>query len=135
MNEPVRQNPDVLLASIQRNEQAKLRGTLKIFFGMCAGVGKTYAMLKAGQALKARDISVSVGIVETHGRKETEELLSGLPVIPRLYMDYKGKGLIGLGPGRRIVSAASVCPDRRARTHQCRRHAPCQTIPGRARIA
>jgi two-component system sensor histidine kinase KdpD len=91
MSGPERPNPDVLLASIQKKEQAKLRGTLKIFFGMCAGVGKTYAMLKAGQALKARDISVYVGIVETHGRAETEALLAGLPVTPRLYTDYKGK--------------------------------------------
>lgn len=96
MNEPERPNPDVLLASIKRSEQAKQRGTLKIFFGMCAGVGKTYAMLKAGQALKARNISVAVGIVETHGRKETEALLTGLPVIPRLQTDYKGKKLSDL---------------------------------------
>jgi two-component system sensor histidine kinase KdpD len=96
MNESERPNPDVLLASIKRSERAKQRGTLKIFFGMCAGVGKTYAMLKAGQALKARNISVAVGIVETHGRKETEALLTGLPVIPRLQTDYKGKGLSDL---------------------------------------
>jgi two-component system, OmpR family, sensor histidine kinase KdpD len=96
MNEPDRPNPDVLLASIKRNEQANLRGTLKIFFGMCAGVGKTYAMLEAGQALKTRGVSVSVGIVETHGRKETESLLSGLAVIPRLHISYKGKKLSDL---------------------------------------
>ena len=81
---------------MQKSEQAKLRGTLKIFFGMCAGVGKTYAMLKAAQALKARGISVCVGIVETHGREETEALLSGLNVIPRLQTTYKGKGLSDL---------------------------------------
>lgn len=96
MNEPDRPNPDVLLASIKRNEQTKLRGTLKIFFGMCAGVGKTYAMLKAGQALRAKNVSVSVGIVETHGRQETEALLSGLPLIPRLHITYKGKALSDL---------------------------------------
>jgi two-component system sensor histidine kinase KdpD len=96
MNDPDRPNPDALLASIQRNEEAKLRGTLKIFFGMCPGVGKTYAMLKAGQVLKMKNVSVAVGIVETHGRKETEALLSGIPVIPRLNINYKGKTLSDL---------------------------------------
>ncbi len=96
MSDPDRPNPDVLLASIQRNEQAKLRGTLKIFFGMCPGVGKTFAMLKAGQALNAKGVSVAVGVVETHGRRETEALLSGLTVIPRLTIHYKGKALLDL---------------------------------------
>jgi two-component system sensor histidine kinase KdpD len=91
MTEPERPNPDALLASIKRNEQAKQQGKLKVFFGMCPGVGKTYAMLKAAQLLKAKDISVLVGIVETHGRLETEALLSGLAVIPRLQVNYKGK--------------------------------------------
>jgi two-component system, OmpR family, sensor histidine kinase KdpD len=96
MNGPERPNPDALLASIQRSEKTKQRGTLKIFFGMCAGVGKTYAMLRAGQALKGRNISVCVGIVETHGRKETEALLSGLSIIPRANITYKGKSLSDL---------------------------------------
>jgi two-component system sensor histidine kinase KdpD len=96
MSEPDRPNPDALLASIQRNERAKLRGTLKIFFGMCPGVGKTFAMLKAAQSFKAKGVSVAVGIVETHGREETESLLSGLVVIPRLHVNYKGKELSDL---------------------------------------
>jgi two-component system sensor histidine kinase KdpD len=93
MNEPNRPNPDALLASIQRNEAAKLRGTLKIFFGMCPGVGKTYAMLQAARTLREKGVSVAIGIVETHGRQETEALLSGLSIIPRLQIDYKGTPL------------------------------------------
>ena len=93
MTESERPNPDDLLASLKKAEQTGHRGTLKIFFGMAAGVGKTYAMLKAAQALKNRGTSVVVGYVETHGRPETEALLSGLPIVPRARISYKGKQL------------------------------------------
>ena len=93
MTDNERPNPDILLASLKKTEQTGMRGTLKIFFGMAAGVGKTYAMLKAAQALKNRDISVIVGYVETHGRPETEALLSNLPIVPRAAISYKGKQL------------------------------------------
>jgi len=88
--EPQRPNPDALLAEIQREEQAAKRGQLKIFFGMCPGVGKTYAMLEAAQARLREGIDVVVGVVETHGRKETYELLAGLPIISRKKIDYRG---------------------------------------------
>ncbi|HTO02459.1 MAG TPA: sensor histidine kinase KdpD, partial [Opitutus sp.] len=78
-----RPNPDALLASLTREEERARRGRLKVFFGMCPGVGKTYAMLRAAHAeLRAGDEAL-VGIVETHGRAETEALLAGLSVIPR----------------------------------------------------
>jgi two-component system, OmpR family, sensor histidine kinase KdpD len=83
-----RPDPDKILASLQRAEGLARRGRLKIFFGMAAGVGKTYAMLKAARALKARGGDVAIGIVETHGRAETEALLDGLEVIPRISVDY-----------------------------------------------
>jgi len=66
------------------------RGRLKIFLGAAPGVGKTYEMLLAAQARRRDGVDVVVGIVETHGRRETEELLEGLEVIPRRQVDYKG---------------------------------------------
>ncbi|SFN49574.1 two-component system sensor histidine kinase KdpD [Xenorhabdus japonica] len=83
-NEPKRPDPDDLL--ILANE--KPRGKLKIFFGACAGVGKTYAMLQEAQRLLAQGLDVIVGIVETHDRQETAALLKGLPQLPPKYFHY-----------------------------------------------
>lgn len=69
------------------------RGKLKIYIGMSAGVGKTYRMLQEAHRLLANGVNVKVGYVETHGRKETEALLEGLPIIPRRDVFYKGKRL------------------------------------------
>ncbi len=90
MTESNRPNPDALLSSIQREEAAKKRGRLKVFLGMCPGVGKTFAMLEAAhRELKAgRDLVV--GYVETHGRKETDALAAGLPQLPRQQLVYRG---------------------------------------------
>lgn len=90
MNASSRPDPDTLLAAIQREEQKEARGKLKIFFGMVAGVGKTYAMLQAAQALKERGVNLLAGYIETHGRAETQELLQNLPVVPRLQVQYRG---------------------------------------------
>ena len=90
MTEPSRPNPDALLAEIQREEQSAKRGQLKIFFGMSPGVGKTYTMLEAARARKAEGVDVMIGVVETHGRAETEALVAGLPIIPRKKIDYRG---------------------------------------------
>jgi two-component system sensor histidine kinase KdpD len=90
MTEPQRPDPDALLAQIQREERAATRGQLKIFFGMCPGVGKTYTMLEAGQARLRDGVDVVVGLVETHGRKETHGLLAGLPIVARKKIDYRG---------------------------------------------
>ncbi len=84
-----RPNPDEILRRIQKEETGEKRGRLRIFFGMCAGVGKTYAMLQSAHILKNEGFDVVVGIAETHGRKETEELLSGLEVIPRMKIPYR----------------------------------------------
>lgn len=88
-----RPNPDVLLAAIQRDEARQGRGKLKIFLGMAAGVGKTYAMLEAAQRRRADGVDVVVGYVETHGRAETDALLEGLELIPRRQLDYRGTWL------------------------------------------
>ncbi len=69
---------------------AQPRGRLKIFFGMSPGVGKTYAMLAAAQRMAAQGVDVAVGVVETHGRAETEQMLLGLDIIPRVKIEYGG---------------------------------------------
>lgn len=88
-----RPDPDELLATIQKQEAQAERGKLKIFLGMAAGVGKTYAMLLEAQRLKAEGVDVVVGYIETHGRQETELLLDGLEVIPRRRIEYRGAWL------------------------------------------
>lgn len=69
------------------------RGKFKLYIGMSAGVGKTYRMLQEAHSLLRNGIDVKIGFVETHNRKETEELLKGLPIIPRRKLFYKGKEL------------------------------------------
>ena len=69
------------------------RGKFKIYIGMSAGVGKTYRMLQEAQTLLRNGVDVKIGYIETHNRKETQELLEGLPVIPRRNLFYKGKEL------------------------------------------
>ena len=69
------------------------RGKFKIYIGMSAGVGKTYRMLQEAHALLRNGIDVKIGYIETHNRKETHELLQGLPLIPRRKLFYKGKEL------------------------------------------
>jgi two-component system, OmpR family, sensor histidine kinase KdpD len=93
MMDRTRPNPDDLLESLQREKEREDKGKLKIFFGMCAGVGKTYDMLKAAHEARAKGRSIVVGIAETHGRQETEELLAGLEIIPRRTLEYRGTQL------------------------------------------
>jgi nucleotide-binding universal stress UspA family protein len=70
---------------------AELRhGRLKIFLGAAPGVGKTYQMLKGAQSRRHDGVDVVIGLIETHGRKETEEQLRGLEVLPRKKLEYKG---------------------------------------------
>jgi two-component system sensor histidine kinase KdpD len=84
-----RPDPDELLASLISEEEKRKRGTLKIFFGMCAGVGKTYTMLQTAQAEKLKGSDIIIGYVETHNRKETAGLAEGIEVIPRVIYPYK----------------------------------------------
>jgi len=69
------------------------RGKFKIYVGMSAGVGKTYRMLQETRTLLKNGIDVKIGYIETHNRKETQDLLEGLPIIPRRQLFYKGKAL------------------------------------------
>ena len=89
----IRPDPDALLDAIKQEELAARRGRLKIFFGACAGVGKTYAMLSAARERQQEGGQVLVGVVETHGRKETEAQLQGLEVLPPTHIEYKGRSL------------------------------------------
>jgi two-component system sensor histidine kinase KdpD len=84
-----RPSPEALLDAAKQEG----RGRLKIFLGAAPGVGKTYEMLLSAQAKRREGIDIVVGIVETHGRRETEALLDGLAVIPRREVDYKGHRL------------------------------------------
>ncbi|MBV9249034.1 MAG: sensor histidine kinase KdpD [Acetobacteraceae bacterium] len=84
-----RPSPDALLVTAQKES----RGRLKIFLGAAPGVGKTYEMLSAARARKRDGTDVVVGVVETHGRRETESLLEGLQVIPRRRIEYRGHEL------------------------------------------
>ncbi len=88
-----RPDPDLLLAAVQKEDARQKRGRLKVFFGMAPGVGKTYAMLEAARRERASGRDVVIGYLETHGRKETEALMEGLPVVPRLKVEYRGVGL------------------------------------------
>src|SRR5512136_682010 len=91
-----RPNPDALLATVQRQDAQAKRGKLKVFFGMAPGVGKTYAMLEAGRRAQAAGRDVVIGYVETHGRKETDALTEGLPVVPRRSTGHRGLALTEL---------------------------------------
>ncbi|MDG1871107.1 MAG: sensor protein KdpD [Flavobacterium sp.] len=73
--------------------QKSRKGKFKIYIGMSAGVGKTYRMLQEAHTLLKKGIDVKIGYIETHARKETQELITGLPIIPRRTIFYKGKEL------------------------------------------
>jgi two-component system sensor histidine kinase KdpD len=81
-----RPSPDALLREAERTQ----RGRLMIFLGAAPGVGKTYEMLTAAQARRREGIDVVIGVVETHGRQETEALTAGLETVPRRRTDYRG---------------------------------------------
>jgi two-component system sensor histidine kinase KdpD len=89
-DEPFRPDPDALLAQAKRQG----RGRLKVYLGMAPGVGKTFEMLTSGKRRKAEGLDVVVGVVETHGRKDTEAMLEGLDVLPRKPIEYRGRQLM-----------------------------------------
>ncbi|MFD1631013.1 sensor protein KdpD [Pseudopedobacter beijingensis] len=84
-----RKSAEYFLDLIKRSK----RGKFKLYIGMSAGVGKSYRMLQEAHSLLRNGIDVKIGYIETHKRKETQELLEGLPVIPRRKLFYKGKEL------------------------------------------
>ncbi len=88
--EEKRPDPDILIEQMRREAERGREGKLKIFFGAAPGVGKTYAMLEAVRKKLSESVDVVIGLVETHGRKETEALLEGLEVLPRRKVEYRG---------------------------------------------
>jgi two-component system sensor histidine kinase KdpD len=88
-----RPDPDQLLQQVREEEERRTQGKLKVFFGAAPGVGKTFAMLQTAREKLAERIDMLVGLVETHGRKETEALLEGLEVLPRTSVEYRGRKL------------------------------------------
>jgi two-component system, OmpR family, sensor histidine kinase KdpD len=84
-----RPSPEALLRAAAQEG----RGRLKVFLGAAPGVGKTYEMLTEGAARKKAGTDVVIGIVETHGRAETEALTKGLEIVPRKQVDYQGRAL------------------------------------------
>src|SRR5512139_3999266 len=88
-----RPDPDALLARIGAEAERARKGKLRVFFGACPGVGKTYSMLSAARVLHEQGAEVVVGLVETHGRSETAQLLEGLEVLPPKLVAYQGREL------------------------------------------
>jgi len=88
-----RPDPDALLQRVQEEEARERRGRLKIFFGASAGVGKTYAMLAAARAAQGQGTALVIGLVETHGRAETEAMVRGLPRLPLKSVPYRDRTL------------------------------------------
>ncbi|MGE0120063.1 MAG: DUF4118 domain-containing protein [Dongiaceae bacterium] len=84
-----RPSPEALLAEAAREG----RGKLKIFLGAAPGVGKTYEMLQSARRRKTEGVDVVIGVVETHGRQETEALLDGLEAVPCRRLTYEGRTL------------------------------------------
>lgn len=84
-----RPDPDALLAELRQEENSSPSGRLHLFLGMCPGVGKTYAMLQAASKRIEEGGDVLVGIVETHGRRETAALLEGMEILPRRPVEHR----------------------------------------------
>lgn len=86
MMDAQRPTGEQLLARLHAVHHARLR----IYIGAAPGVGKTYAMLEEAHQLRRQDVDIVIGFIETHGREETEALLSDLEVIPRHRIEYRG---------------------------------------------
>ncbi|HEX6768777.1 MAG TPA: sensor histidine kinase KdpD [Candidatus Binatia bacterium] len=85
-------SPDALLADLRADEPSR-QARLKVFLGMCPGVGKTYAMLRAAHQLLSEGVKVVVGVAETHGRAEIVALLDGMPAVPLRQVTYRNMAL------------------------------------------
>ncbi len=93
-NDSQRPDPDALLARVQEQARKAARGKLRIYFGASAGVGKTFGMLAAARTLHAGGQQLLVGVIETHGRRETAAMLEDLDVLPLKALDYRGKSIM-----------------------------------------
>lgn len=84
-----RPDPDVLLERVREEQATRTRGRFKLFFGAAPGVGKTFTMLEAAAARRAEGVDVVIGIVETHGRKDTLKLTDGFEILPRRAFEHR----------------------------------------------
>ncbi len=91
MSDDRRPDPDALLRAVEKESEGK--GKLKVFFGMAAGVGKTYTMLKEARQKQVEGVDVLIGYLESHQRKDTEELATVFETVPRRKIEYRGKTL------------------------------------------
>lgn len=89
--EDKRIDPEKLLKMVQEEERQDKFGKLKIYLGAAPGVGKTYTMLQDANAKRQQGLDVVVGVVESHGRKDIEDLLGTLEILPRRQVEYKDK--------------------------------------------
>jgi two-component system sensor histidine kinase KdpD len=103
--ESARPTPEQFLQLIRRQE----RGRLKVYLGSSAGVGKTYAMLREGQRLKKQGVNVAVGLVETHGRAETQEQIGDLEIIAPREIEYRGVTLREMDTDAILERRPTVC--------------------------
>lgn len=85
-----RKNPEKLLKRVQAEELQRKRGKFKIYLGAAPGVGKTYTMLQDAREKLKQGVDVVVGVVESHGRKDIEALMSGFEILPEKHFEYKG---------------------------------------------
>lgn len=92
MNKDDRPAPEEFL-DLAHQEKTGGKGQMRLYLGMCPGVGKTYAMLDDARRSQQEGVDVLAGLVETHGRTETEALLDGLPLLPRRVLKYRGTDL------------------------------------------
>ena len=100
-----RPTPEQFLNLIRR----QTRGRLKVYLGSAAGVGKTYAMLREGNRLKAQGVDVVIGLVETHGRAETEEQIGDLEIIPPRVVEYRGVTLREMDVDAILARRPTIC--------------------------
>jgi two-component system sensor histidine kinase KdpD len=103
--EPSRPTPEQFLNLIRR----QARGRLKVYLGSAAGVGKTYAMLREGQRLKKQGVDVVIGIVETHGRAETQEQIGDIEIVPPRIVEYRGVKLREMDLDAILARRPTVC--------------------------
>ena len=121
--------PERFLTMIRQQQ----RGRLKIYLGFAAGVGKTYEMLQEAHRLKRQGVDVVIGVVETHGRAETQAQIGDLEQVPRRTIEYRGVDARRNGSRRRSGTAAERRAGRRAGPHQCSRQPQRQALPGHRR--
>jgi two-component system sensor histidine kinase KdpD len=105
LSELERPTPEQFLNLIRR----QTRGRLKVYLGSAAGVGKTYAMLREGHRLKTQGVDVVIGLVETHGRGETEAQISDIEIIPPRVVEYRGVKLREMDVDAVLARRPTVC--------------------------